>query len=182
LDREDELLLRHKQDYLRSLLAADTTEAYTKIYAFGMLGVAADIEDARHAREALTSTELPQTYHDSLAAYYGSLAYRHLRQRHTFLLIVLGISLLVCGWLGWRLWKIKKRDTHTEGVPAPPPSPTADLSQKEQEVYDLICTGATNKEIATALFISVSTVKTHVNSIYRKLGVNRREELISTPV
>jgi DNA-binding CsgD family transcriptional regulator len=37
--------------------------------------------------------------------------------------------------------------------------------------------GATSQEAATALFVSVRTVETHVASIYRKLGIRTRSEL-----
>ena len=51
------------------------------------------------------------------------------------------------------------------------------LTDAERRVADQIAGGATNREAAAALFISVRTVETHVASIYRKLGVRRRSEL-----
>ena len=45
------------------------------------------------------------------------------------------------------------------------------------QAADLIADGATNRDAATALFVSVRTVETHVASIYRKLGVRTRAEL-----
>jgi len=52
-----------------------------------------------------------------------------------------------------------------------------ELTATEQRVADLIGEGATNREVAAALFVSVRTVETHVASIYRKLGVRTRAEL-----
>jgi len=52
------------------------------------------------------------------------------------------------------------------------------LTATEQRVADLIGGGATNREVAMALFVSVRTVETHVSSIYRKLGVRTRTELV----
>ena len=52
----------------------------------------------------------------------------------------------------------------------------AELSQREQEVLDLIAKGKTNSDIAHALFISVRTVKFHVSSILTKLNVRNRTE------
>ena len=51
------------------------------------------------------------------------------------------------------------------------------LSSQEQKVLELIQRDKTNKEIAEALFVSVSTVKTHINNLYKKLGVQSREEV-----
>jgi len=48
------------------------------------------------------------------------------------------------------------------------------LSEREKEVLRLMATGAANKAIASALFISESTVKTHVQSIFQKLDVSDR--------
>lgn len=51
------------------------------------------------------------------------------------------------------------------------------LSAQEQKVLDYILNDKTNKEIATELFVSVSTVKTHINNLYKKLKVSSREEV-----
>jgi two-component system NarL family response regulator len=54
--------------------------------------------------------------------------------------------------------------------------PYSDLSSRELEVLKLIVEGLSNKEIASALTISESTVKNHVNSILGKLRVNDRTQ------
>ncbi len=54
------------------------------------------------------------------------------------------------------------------------------LTVREQEVLQLILSGRSNREIAAALFISESTVKTHVRNIFSKYDVSSRAELIST--
>ena len=51
------------------------------------------------------------------------------------------------------------------------------LSQRELEVAKLLASGATNSEIADALFISLSTVKTHLASMARKLGAPNRVKI-----
>ncbi len=53
------------------------------------------------------------------------------------------------------------------------------LTERQREVYALIISGKTNKEIMTELFIEQSTLKSHINQIYRKLDVKSRRELKS---
>ena len=50
------------------------------------------------------------------------------------------------------------------------------LSSRELEVLDFIRVGMTNKAIASALFIEVSTVKAHIAHIFVKLGLHNRAE------
>ncbi len=52
-----------------------------------------------------------------------------------------------------------------------------DLSKQERTIQALILEGKTNKEIANELFISHSTVKTHITHIYGKLNVSSRDAL-----
>jgi DNA-binding CsgD family transcriptional regulator len=53
------------------------------------------------------------------------------------------------------------------------------LTDREADVVRLILTGASNATIATELFITVDTVKSHVKRILRKLGATNRAELIA---
>jgi DNA-binding CsgD family transcriptional regulator len=50
------------------------------------------------------------------------------------------------------------------------------LTSKQQEILQLLGEGKTNKEIAQELFVELSTVKTHINNIYRQLNVGTRKE------
>ncbi len=50
------------------------------------------------------------------------------------------------------------------------------LSEREREVLALLCTGATNREIAEAMHVGTETVKKHAGALYRKLGVRNRTE------
>lgn len=51
-----------------------------------------------------------------------------------------------------------------------------DLTEREATVLRLIAEGLNNEEIADVLIVSLSTVKTHVNHIFRKLGVSDRTQ------
>ena len=59
---------------------------------------------------------------------------------------------------------------------APPVHRPAGLTAREVEVLSLVAEGASNREIANALFISETTVKSHLLHIFPKLGVDDRTE------
>jgi DNA-binding CsgD family transcriptional regulator len=52
------------------------------------------------------------------------------------------------------------------------------LTKRENEIASAICNGDKYEEIAEKLHISVSTVKTHSYTLYRKLGINNSRELM----
>ncbi|MCY1722521.1 helix-turn-helix transcriptional regulator [Prolixibacteraceae bacterium Z1-6] len=52
------------------------------------------------------------------------------------------------------------------------------LTVKEQEILKLLAEGKTNKEIAQELYVELSTVKTHINSIYKQLQLANRKEAV----
>lgn len=52
------------------------------------------------------------------------------------------------------------------------------LSDREIEVLRLIASGCSNQEIAERLFVAVSTIKTHINNVYGKLGVRTRLQAV----
>ncbi|WP_347989476.1 LuxR C-terminal-related transcriptional regulator [Methylomonas sp. AM2-LC] len=51
-----------------------------------------------------------------------------------------------------------------------------DLTEREVEILRLLCTALSDKAIALQLLISVSTVATHVSSIYNKMGIKAGHE------
>ena len=74
--------------------------------------------------------------------------------------------------------------TRLDGTPptfavslAPTPSRFERLSPRQREVATYACAGATSREIAETLGISVHTVRQHLKDIYRVLGVCGRVEL-----
>lgn len=52
------------------------------------------------------------------------------------------------------------------------------LTKREMEIVDIVCLGLRNRQIADRCALTEGTVKIHLNSVYRKLGVASRAELI----
>jgi len=70
------------------------------------------------------------------------------------------------------------------GQPAPPagprpPEPAEPLSQREDEILRWLSSQLSLREIATELYVSYDTVKTHTRHIYRKLGVSTRQQAVA---
>jgi two-component system, NarL family, nitrate/nitrite response regulator NarL len=77
--------------------------------------------------------------------------------------------------LGNLLWQLSSRDKE---VLDPQMKKIATLTERERQVIALISEGLRNKQIAARLFISQTTVTHHLSSIYSKLGVSDRLELV----
>jgi DNA-binding CsgD family transcriptional regulator/tetratricopeptide (TPR) repeat protein len=74
------------------------------------------------------------------------------------------------------------RRSRLQSALAPPPTPALTLSpltDREGDVLELLCAGATNRRIAQQLFISEKTVSIHVSRILAKLGATNRGEAAS---
>ncbi|MFL5043875.1 MAG: response regulator transcription factor [Xanthobacteraceae bacterium] len=56
-------------------------------------------------------------------------------------------------------------------------SALSSLSAREREIVSLVANGLSNKEIARQLGLSEGTVKVHLHSIYRRLGIRNRTAL-----
>ncbi len=94
-------------------------------------------------------------------------------------------ALDVCNALGAvataRIIRQKMRSLGIRSVPGGRRAATREnplgLTQREQEVLELLCEGRTNASIATKLVISPKTVDHHVSSVLAKLGVSKRTEV-----
>ncbi|MCS5486437.1 response regulator transcription factor [Curtobacterium flaccumfaciens pv. beticola] len=66
-------------------------------------------------------------------------------------------------------------------VETPRPDAVLDaLSAREREVFLLVAKGLSNQEIASAVFLSEATVKTHVRAVLTKLGLRNRIQVVIT--
>ncbi|MBS9462299.1 response regulator transcription factor [Flagellimonas sp. 389] len=99
-------------------------------------------------------------------AYLTNVALEKELQQSRWINLGLFVIVLIFGYITFRV----KRKKQTVVIP--------DLSKQETTIQNLILQGKTNKEIAGELFISLSTVKTHITNIYSKLNVSNRRELL----
>ncbi|MET7654238.1 MULTISPECIES: LuxR C-terminal-related transcriptional regulator [unclassified Streptomyces] len=78
--------------------------------------------------------------------------------------------------------RVPAADRPTPGSPTPSDGPPLlvleELSGRERDVLRRLAMTMSTEEIAADLFVSVNTVKTHLKSAYRKLGVNRRNDAV----
>lgn len=82
------------------------------------------------------------------------------------------IGLLVAFSLGYFLRKLTNQKTKNEKL-------IQTLSVQERKIFELLLRGKSNKEISEELNVGISTVKSHVSSIYTKLGLKSRKEVLN---
>jgi DNA-binding CsgD family transcriptional regulator len=81
-------------------------------------------------------------------------------------------------WAGLRLTRPKIIDSGAPFQLDEANLRTLGISKREYEVLELIAQGLSNQEIAEKLFVSTSTVKTHVSNVLAKLDARRRTQAI----
>lgn len=84
-------------------------------------------------------------------------------------------------WAGLRLTRPKVIEVQVQGPFERDDRAVKQLgiSKREFEVLELIAAGLSNQDIADRLFVSTSTVKTHVSNVLAKLDASRRTEAIA---
>jgi two-component system, NarL family, response regulator LiaR len=87
-------------------------------------------------------------------------------------------------WLGLRITRRRERTAVKGAEPASPFAPNTarqkslGITDRELEILTLIARGLSNREIATQLFVSENTVKTHCSRTFDKLGAARRTQAV----
>jgi two-component system nitrate/nitrite response regulator NarL len=127
---------------------------------------------------ALTSLRNPQTH--QTAVRLGAMGV--VLKEDAAELVIKAIEKVCLGevWLdrvslGTLLWQLTSR---VQTSVDPQEKKISTLTDREREVITLIAQGLKNKQIADRLFISQTTVTHHLSSIYSKLGVSDRLELV----
>ncbi len=71
-----------------------------------------------------------------------------------------------------------KESKHKSALPFVSSEPISALTTREKEILSLVAQGKSNNDIADKLFVREVTVKTHLNSIYKKLNVDNRVQAV----
>lgn len=75
-------------------------------------------------------------------------------------------------------WSSKKTQAKALNLPFTSDEPITPLTTREKEVLKMVAQGANNQDIADKLFVREVTVKTHLNSIFKKLNVSNRTQAV----
>lgn len=124
----------------------------------------------------------------SISGRWGTVTGKELAGSLDAMALVIALALAVT-LVSWHVGRPRVRAGRADAAHAVEPHPVAAdrataeaveaLSPREHEMFRLVAQGRSNAEIAAAAFIGETTVKTHVGSILRKLGLSSRSELIA---
>lgn len=165
--------------------------SYAWLFCFAAIGIGV-------ALAARTATQIPLLYNIGLGVAAGGLALFCLFGAIAGGIFIRIFSILLLGVIGvlsllvtrkkiqWAVWNpispsesASQSAQSVQAASAPTQQELVEpLSKRELEVLGWIEQGLTNAEIAKRLVVAQSTVKTHINNIYTKLGVETRAQAI----
>lgn len=170
---------------LGAVLTAPDTDVVARVA--DLVSVARRLPIQGHRGTVLTTAEraLERVSREEHAAQVATLTGHEAvpadRDEHrTALLTEALASLQACGAIAFarmaeeRLTVLGAGNPGTESVERAEP---AELTAQEQHIATMVANGASNKQIASTLFVSVRTVELRLTNIYRKLGIKSRREL-----
>ena len=143
----------------------------------GLLG---EDDFERHFEQALRLHEqTPDAFESACTRFAYGERLRRARQRRRAR-VQLGSALAVFDRLGAAPWSALAADelaASGETARRRDPSTLDELTPQELHIAHLLASGRTTRQTAAALFLSPKTIEYHLRSVYRKLGVNSREQL-----
>jgi len=102
---------------------------------------------------------------------------------YAYIAVILVIVLIVLASVWIQIEKNRTRNiiefikTETETNKPNTENQLEELSLRQRQIFDLIIKGKSNKEIMLELSIELSTLKTHINKLYKTLGIDSRKQL-----
>ena len=147
------------------------------------LAKVAALVSAQPARHVIVLSPVPYGAEGLRAINQGARGYCHLHAVPDLLREVSQVVQLGGLWVGPELVERMVAATRDllgrAGPGAVPPAPDLSaLSAREIQVAQAVAAGKSNKEVAEQLFISERTVKAHLGSVFEKLGVRDRVQLV----
>ena len=121
--------------------------------------------------------DLPIEHAETLLA-YGAFLRRSGRPAAARPLLGQAAQIAQAAGAGW-LTAVARQELKVAGGRMRRRADPGTLSAQEERVAAMAATGATNADIARQLYVSVSTVETHLERIYAKLGIHTRYQLIT---
>lgn len=100
-------------------------------------------------------------------------------QKDSFFKILSGLLGALSLFLAFLLFKQNRNSKNKEDSKQEPIKAVAHFTPQELKILAFIKEGKSNKEIASDLYIEVSTVKSHINKLYGKLNVKNRRQAIA---
>ncbi|MEU1475203.1 response regulator transcription factor [Streptomyces sp. NPDC005760] len=128
----------------------------------------------------LTTFDLDEYVYDALYAGASGFLLKDVRRDdlvHAVRVVAGGDSLLAPA-VTRRLVADIVRRRHEEAATGPAPDRLDVLTAREMEILRMLARGLSNAEIATTLFVSEHTVKTHVSNVLGKLGLRDRVQAV----
>jgi DNA-binding CsgD family transcriptional regulator len=140
-----------------------------------LLAVDGDFEGARYVCDQALSehARLPMPFELGRTLLVKGMIERRAKQKSSARQ-ALGQALAIFESLGAPLWAAKAR---LEISKIAVRGPVDGLTETERRVAALVAQGRTNREIASAMFVTENTVQTHIRHVFRKLGLRSRTEL-----
>ena len=139
--------------------------------AFNVLQRFDQTNEAGRLVQALSGMEDESSYHAEVIALAElKLGPLDVPKESTPTVYMLLLLIPLAAFLGW--WLMKSGTAASQG------DSLAELSMQERRVLGLLTKGMSNKEISAELNIGISTVKTHVHKIYKKLNISSRKEVL----
>ena len=94
-----------------------------------------------------------------------------------WVIMIISVLFIALAFAVYQIFMLKQTIKHlTAKKDHPPMDQIPSFTKQEEKILSLILKERTNKEIASELFIELSTVKTHINKLYAKLGAKNRSE------
>jgi DNA-binding NarL/FixJ family response regulator len=122
----------------------------------------------------LTTFDLDEYVHDAIRGGASGFLLKDVRPNE----LVDAIRVLASGNALLAPTALTQLLTHFETRPSAPPQLERLLTERETEILRLIANGRSNAELASTLVLSEATVKSHVSSVLRKLGVRDRVQAV----